>query len=154
MPYIGSTKQQFNRVEILEVKIPESRKVIFGKLKLNNKFEFRFKSFVKGVIDTLNQGDIIDINGSFTLGLNGWIDANGYKKWTTEIVINGYETVEQDSVAKEVAEAKAEPETVNIDDLLNETKMTPHYKELMEKCDSSESTKELEEAVVDWDDIN
>ncbi len=150
MPYIGSTKQQFNRCEILEVKIPESRKVIFGKLKLNNKLNFSFKSFSTAVIESLNPGDVIDINGTFTLSMSSWIDANGYKKWNTDIVINGYETIEQDDVAQEVAEAK---EQVNVDDLINENKKA-YYQELMEKCDSSKSTEELEEAVVDWDDIN
>ncbi len=99
------------------------------------------------VNSNLHKGDFVAVDGRLTN--RSYINKAGAKVYVTEVVVESIRNY--GSRKPKDATAKTE-ETVNIDDLMSQTKTTP-TKPLAISDEEIESAVEQDSSNVDWDDI-
>ncbi len=99
------------------------------------------------VNSNLHKGDFVAVDGRLTN--RSYINKAGAKVYVTEIVV---ESIRNYGSRKAKDEAKAS-ESVNVDDLISQTKSTP-TKPLAISDEDIESAIEQDNSNVDWDDMD
>ena len=102
------------------------------------------------VNSNLHKGDFVAIDGRLTN--RSYINKAGQKVYVTEVIV---ETIRNlgSRKAKENANASESTDTVNVDDLMSQTKSTPTKPLAITDEDIESAVDEQKSSIVDWDDM-
>ncbi len=101
------------------------------------------------VNSNLHKGDFVAVDGRLTN--RSYINKAGAKVYVTEVVVENIRNYGSKKNRDEASKA-TESKSINVDDLLEQTKTTP-TKPLPISDEDIESAIEQDESNVDWDDI-